>query len=291
MDRASLILILAVAPCCAQDRGARPLSRSLRESLVHVTREMSATETGRRLLAVTSEMPVLELPRQPGAPVRFASSPEPSLVVDGARAGALTSLDFEVLFVRARVLAAARIPVDLADAELLAHQTVLEYALDKAAVDPAFLDSLRRATSQARERVESRRKLGVRAPELFPGPRPEGTLARVAFDLFVFSEDPYLFYEAVLASAEPSSERVSLSELEDFLALHGGRLDAVRFVATGRLALAGEGMYPGRVARAALAVRDAEGLSRLREGLGLFRTSGREALTKRVNRWIREGKP
>jgi hypothetical protein len=263
----------------------------LKESLAQVARAMSATETGRRLLAVTSEMPVRELARQPGAPVRFALSPEPGLIVDSERAQALTTLDFEALFVRARTLAAARIPVDLADAELLAHQTVLEYALDKAAVDPAFLASLRRATAKARERVESRRKLAERAPDLFPGPRPEGTLARIAFDLFVFSEDPYLFYEAVLGSAEPSSERVALSELEDFLALHGGRLDAVRFVARGRLALAGDGVYPGRVARAALAVRDAEGLSRLREGLGLFRSTGREALTRRINRWIREGSP
>lgn len=273
----------------------RELSKPLRRSLRHLSRELRATEFGRRLLAVTADIPVVERGRQDGPAVRFVPGKRPVFVVDKDRAPDLSSLEFEVLFVRARSWAASRIELELVDMELAAHQAVLEYAVQKVRVSRAFEGRLRKATASSRERIESSRRVfeiarsrDENAAVLFPGRRPDRALERLAFDLYVFSEDPYLFYEAVKRSERFSPEAVELSEVEDFLSLHGDRLDRVSFAALGRVALVEGRPYPGRVGRAALKVRGGEGLSVLREGLGLFRTEAQRELKRKVNAWIRE---
>ncbi|MFH1725228.1 MAG: hypothetical protein ABII00_11495 [Elusimicrobiota bacterium] len=280
------------APAAVRPGDAK-LSKRMRDALSSIARELSATESGRRLLALTGETPVVERARQPGAAVRYCRD-ENLFVVDPGRSAGLTRLDFEALFVRERWKAAARLPIDLIDAEMAARQAVLEYALQKAAVRPDFARRLRMATVRERERLEERRKMddwakrgGKGDPLLFPGPPPKGTLSRIAFDLYLFSEDPYVFYAAAVESPGPPPGAVTFSEVGDFLELHAPRLDRIQFRAGGRYALVEGRPYPGRVARAARVVRDREGLSRLTEGLGLFRTVAQRELSKEVNAWLR----
>lgn len=272
------------------------LSGPLKSALRLVRREARAVPLGRHLWALTADLPLMETERREGLPVAFLRGAVPALAVDKLRAPSLSAEDFELLFVRARWLAASGISIELADAEMAARQAVLEYVLQKARAKPSFAKALLASTRRAQAEMEARRKLyaqvdplSPKARLLFPGPRPEGEVAGAGFDLYLFSEDPYLFYESCLDSPALSAEAVRLDEVEDFLSLRGGDLDRLSFPAGGRFALAEGRLYPGRVARAAQRVRDGEGLQRLREGLGLFRTAGRDALMKRVNQWVREG--
>jgi hypothetical protein len=274
------------------------LSQPLRKALRQVQREAYLVPLGRHLWAVTADVPVMETGRKQGLPVTLDPGERPVLVVDRERAGSLSLLDFETLFVRARWLAASGMTLELRDAEMAARQSVLDYLLQKAGARPSFAAELRESTRRAREEMEARRRLYAKvdplsdgARLLFPGSRPERALAAAGFDLYEFSEDPYLFYETAVEAAGLSPEAVGLDELSDFLKLHGDGLSRLTFAAGGRLVLADGRMYPGRLGRAARRVKDQEGLQRLREGLGLFRTTGQEELLRRVNRWVREGKP
>ena len=274
--------------------GTRKLSEPLREALRRVNRELSGTEYGRYLLTLTAQVPIVERRQTYGRPVRAVLAPELVIEVDAERAPRLLPLEFELLFLRARWKALCALPIELADEEMAAEQSVLEHALQKAEADKEFAAKLRQATAGARELVESRRRMqksargqGNQDPVLFPGMPPKDPLARIAFGLYLFSEDPYAVYAAAVDTAGLGPEAVTLTELKDFLDLHGADAARVQYRADGRLAVVEGRVYPGRVARAAAAVRDREGLARVEERLGPFRGAAQQDLTKRVNAWLR----
>jgi len=275
------------------DRGTRVLSRSLRDALRRVQWEFAKTESGRRLIALTESTPVEERRSPRGRPIRWVRGEPAVILVDRDRAKRLSLLDFEIAFFRARWLALANLPIDLADAEWAARQAVLEYALDKAAVDSAFSEELRKATGLARRTLAARsrereyaREQGESADALFPGRRPKSTLEALAFDLTLVSEDFQTLYESLKAEGDP---RVAeLDAVDDFLTLHGSRLGEVEFKAGGRVALVAGRRYAGAVARAALFVEDETRLAELRERLGPYRGVGGETLLARVNQWLRD---
>jgi len=91
----------------------------------------------------------------------------------------------------------------------------------------------------------------------------------------------------VTESAGLHADAVTLTELEDFIERYSGRLDRGSFSGAGRYALMEQRAYPGRVLRAARIVGDREGLARIRERVGPFRSVGRDALRRDVNRWLR----
>ncbi len=292
-------LCLAAEPVAAPS--VRPnrdrISAGLRKTLRAVKREYWVTEFGRHLLSLTEHLPVRERGPHRGAMVRYVPGEPSVLVVDPRQAAGADTLDFEVGFILAREQALLRPPVPLVDAELAAQQAVLEYALQKAAARPEFSKALRAATRAGERLVRERKKrydfIEDRENDgrlIFPGRRPEGALERLGFDLYLFSEDPYLFYAAVAESADLSVDAVTLTELEDFIERHGAHLDRGVFQALGRYALVERRVYPGRILRAARVVRDRDGLARIRERLGPFRGAGREKLLEGVNRWIRKGK-
>ncbi|MFA6030328.1 MAG: hypothetical protein WC969_10780 [Elusimicrobiota bacterium] len=290
----------APAPYAAADAPAavrpdEPLSAPLREALRHVDAELQRTETGRRLLAETGDVLFVERRRTGLGAVRYVESPRREFLVDAERAPELEALDFEILFVRERRRAAARCPVPLLEDELAAHQESVAYVVEKASVDPAFSRKLRAAYERAERIFRSRRAdaaaaLKAGAGALPPWRAPREALALAGAELFLFSEDPYRLYAALEDALPWPAETVRLTELEDFLAQHSARLDALDWRSDGRYALVDGRPYPGRVARAALVVRGREGLARLKEGLGPFESVLRENLRLKANRWIREGK-
>lgn len=283
----------AVAPAAV--RPDEPVSAPLQEALRHVDAELQRTETGRRLLAETAEVPIVERRRTGLGAVRYLESPYRELLVDAERTPELESFDFEVLLVRERRRAAARCPVPLMEDEFAAHQEAVAYAVEKAAADPAFSKKLRASYERAERIFRSRRDEAAAALKAGAGAlpswrAPKEALALVGAELFLFSEDPYRLYAALEDALPWTAETVRLTEIEDFLAQHSARLDALDWRSDGRYALVDGRPYPGRVARAALVVRGREGLARIKEGLGPFESVLREELRLKANRWIREGK-
>lgn len=277
------------------DNGSRVLSASLRDALRRLDWEFASVESGRQLIALTESVPVVELRRRRGRPIRWVRGKIPSIQVDRDRAKRLSLLDFEMLFFRARWLALAKLPINLLDAEYAVRQAFFAYMLDKSKTRPKFEKALRKATVKARRNLVERRKSleyarehGERGAVLFPGIRPKKTLEQLAFDLYLFSEDPYLLYESLAQDSATPSDAVSLDAIEDFLLLHSARLGEIEFHAGGRVATVAERTYSGDLARAAIFVEDETTLAELRERVGPYRSVSGKALSVRINEWLRE---
>lgn len=275
----------------------KEISSPLRKAVIEVKRAYWKTEFGRHLLALTEEIPIREGVPGREALVEFKGGASPHFVVDARKAESATQLEFEVSFVLARMAALLEAPVPFVDAEEAAAQAVLRYAMEKAAVSPEFSKRLQKAV-RAGERLAIARKqkrdfadrYSVDSAVLFPGRRPKNAYDRLGYDIYLFSEDPYLFYESVVSSSQLSMEAVTLTELEDIIGRHGDHLGRGVFRALGRYALIESRVYPGRVLRAARIVKDQDGLARIRERLGLFRSSDQAEVLKAINMWIQEGK-
>ena len=267
----------------------RPSDR-LRAALNETSRELRKSETGRRLLALTEGLPVVERPRRLGPALRFEPGPPGELVVDADRAPGLSALEFECLSLLERWRAAAAMPYELADNEMAARQALLEHMMEKVEVDPDFAQALRKETAAQREVLERRRsqrdwarKAGDDGSAVFPGPVPRGLLSQLARDLYLFSEDPYLFYREAAGSAGGAP---TFDEAADFLERHGARLGRLELRAEGSYAVIEGRMFPAGPAAAAAALGK-DGLRRAAERLGDFRGAPKEALLKKVNAWLR----
>ncbi|MFA6092229.1 MAG: hypothetical protein WCU88_01590 [Elusimicrobiota bacterium] len=270
-------------------------SPRLQDALRQTAAELVKTETGRRLLAQTEELPVLERRGRDIPVVRYVAAPSPRLLVDAKAAAALTLFDFEAAFILERRRASAQCSAALFEDDFAAHQELLAYAMEKAEADGAFAKELRAAYRReeaiflARDRIaESSRKLD--GEPLADRPVPKNALAAAALELYLFSEDPYLLYSTLEHSLRWSSETVHLTDLEDFLSNHAGRLQDMSWKAEGRVCLAQGRPYPGALCRAARVVADREGLSRVQEGIGPYDSILQDRLRVKVNRWIREGR-
>lgn len=294
MRAAALLLAAALARAQAPD-SVRPdpkASPALTAALAETARELRKTETGRRLLALTADLRVVERPRRPGPPLRYEGGADPALVVDAERAPALSALEFELLSVRERWRAAADLPAAVLDGEWASRQAVLEHALEKTDADPAFAAALRAATSPARATLEQRRKQadwaranGGTGEPIFPGAPPEGELGRLAFDVYLYSEDAGLFFASAVRSGSAPADAPTYDEAAEFLERHEAALARLSWPAGGWAELDGR-WYKAGPARAA---RDLgrDGLRRLAERLGPYRAAGRTALLKKVNAWLR----
>lgn len=276
------------------------VSRELREALRQTDLELSRAETGRRLLAETAEVPVVEKPRAglresevEASPVRF-SRQEGVIVVDSELAPSLSADEYELLFVRERRRAGIRSPVPTVDEEAAAHQEALAYAVEKAALDPAFSRRLRAAYEEGGKVTRSREALAETArrqglPPPSPWRPPRAPLALLGHELYLFTEEPWRFYAGVEDGLGFSSETVRLDEVQDLLDLRGAGLERVEWRAGGRFGQLEGRLYPGRLVRAALFLRG-ENLPRLLERLGPFRSVQRADLLKRANAWVRSGR-
>lgn len=297
MSASLLLLLAALSPAGAQApdsvRPAPRPSEALKAALAETARELRKTETGRRLLALTEGLAVVERPRQGGAALRYEGGPSPALVVDAERAPSLSALEFELLSVRERWRAAAALPAPVLDGEWASRQAVLEHALEKAAADPAFAAALRPATAKARAALEARRRQaewaranGGRGDEMFPGTPPASELERLAFDLYLYSEDPGLFFASAVRSGRAPEDAPTFDEAAEFHARHADGLSRVVWHSGGLAELEGRWYRAGAVRVAKDLGRD--GLRSLAERLGAHRGPGRDALLKRVNAWLRD---
>lgn len=269
--------------------GPKP-SQRLSAALAETARELRKSETGRRLLALTEALPVEERPRRTGPAIRYERGTPGALVIDADRAPGLSGLEFECMSVVERWRAAAGLPLALADEEMAARQALLAHALEKAEVDPDFAAKLRGALSGQRELLEQRRtqrdwarKRGDDGSAVFPGPPPRDALAVLARELYLFSEDPYLFYRE---AAGPGPSAPTLDEAADFLDRHAAEMARLDYRAEGSYAVIEGRMFPAGSARAAAAL-GRDGLRRAAERLGDFRGAPRDALLKKVNAWLR----
>ena len=280
--------------------GVRPESSEISQDLIKALRAIKrsfwATESGRHLLGLTEDIPVVEHGPSRGPMIVYEPGDPGRLVVDPFQAKKASELEFEIAFFIARQYALLKPPVALVDAALAARQALLGYVLEKARSRSEFAKNLRQATSRAESLALARKAQyafaedrGTDGRVLFPGHMPKKALDALGYQLYLFSEDPYLFYE-VVAESMPDADAVSMTELEDFIEKHGERLDSGRLRALDRAALMEGRMYPGRLLKAAKSIGDREGLAMMRERLGPFDSVGRDELLKKINAWIREGK-
>ncbi len=296
MTASVLAAVLAAGNLHAQApdsvRPAPPASAPLKAALAETARELRKSETGRRLLALTEELRVVERPHRTGPSVVFDPGPPAALVVDADRAPFLGGLDFELLTLRERWRAAAGLPAVVLDGEMASRQAVLQHALEKAEADPDFAAALRAASSKARATLEARRRQRDKASryglgaDAFPGAAPDGALPALAHDLYLFSEDPALFYRSAVRSGLAPLGTPTADEAADFLELHETALDRLKWGGGGAYALLEGRLYAAGPARVAAALRR-DGLRRLNERLGAFREAPGEALQKKVNAWFR----
>jgi len=285
-------------PAPAALQPVQPLSQELLRALEATDAALFVTETGRRLLAETSGVGVMQRRGKglgadvyPGIPIRYEDGAG-AIVVDADVAPSLPRLDWEAFFVRERRRAIVRAGIPLVEEEMAAHQEEVAFAVEKAEGDADFSKKLRGAYEEAKRVFQARgvmedasRKRGLKP--LPPWRAPKDALELWAQEIFLYSEDPYLFYAAIEDGVDFSSDAVRLDEVADFLESHPGRSPAIEWRARGRYGLAGGRLYPGRVLRAALAVGGRQELRTLRERLGPFMSVEREQLRARVNRWIR----
>ncbi len=282
-----LILIAAAGTAFAEWEGVPPSSGTVWR-LERLEESVGMSALGRRVLAESKDTVRLErrgLER--GAILRYAPATG-KLAVDPDRLESSREWDNELALVRESALAAFGIPVDLDQARAAAYQLELDYALSRASQDPAF-DAWLWAAWRAKvlsgpNPPEGREKGRAREddPALCRAPFGEGD--RAAFYLDLFAEDPDSFYWAVECGWR-GAETVRLTELQDFLAAHPpGSLSKPP---AGSLYVRIKGRrYPAYLARAALAVTNGGGLSRIRESLGAYDSKPVPALQERAARWI-----
>ena len=295
MSPGALLLAAALAAGAQAPDSVRPdpmASPALKAALAETARELRKTETGRRLLALTDGLRVVERPRRLGPVVRYEGGESPALVVDADRAPGLSPLEFELLSVRERWRAAEALAAPVLDGEWASRQAVLEHALEKAEADPEFGATLRAATSKVRASLEARRKQadwarknGGSGERIFPGAAPGAELERLAYDLYLTSEDAGLFFASAVRSGTAPDDAATYDEALEFFERHEEGLGRLSWPQGGWAELDGRWYKAGPARVAKELGRD--GLRRLAERLGPYRSAGREALLKKVNAWLR----
>lgn len=295
MRTAALLLAAALSARAQAPDSVRPdapTTPALKAALAETARELRKTETGRRLLALTEGLRVVERPRRLGPAVAYEGGEAPALLVDSDRAPALSALEFELLSVRERWRASAALPAPVLDGEWASRQAVLEHALEKADSDPAFAAAFRAATSKVRATLEDRRaqadwarRNGGTGEATFPGTPPAAELDRLAYDTYLYSEDAGLFFASAVRSGAAPEDAPTYDEALAFLERHEEGLGRLSWPRGGWAELDGR-WYRAGAARVAKGL-GRDGLRRLGERLGPYRGAGRTALLRRVNAWLR----
>ncbi len=288
----TLALLFSAGPASGAWEGVPPSTGTVWR-LDRLEESVAMSALGRRILAESRDAVRLErrgLER--GAILRFDPA-SGKLVVDPDRIAASREWENELALVRESALAAFGVPVDLAEARAAAYQLELEYALARAAQDPAFdawLGAAWRAKALSSPNLpEDWEK--ERAREDDPGRcrAPHGEGDRAAYYLGLFSKEPDSFYWAVECGWRGATT-VRWTELKDFLAAHppgsfqAPPAGALYFRLQGR-------RYPAYLVRAASAVAGKGGLSRIREALGEYDSKPIPALQERAARWLRRHSP
>ena len=258
------------------------------------------TAAGRRLLAETAELPRREDDELAGdALARFAREPRPVLALGPRRLRGSPDADLALALARELSRAAADLPVALPEGDMAAYQSELEFAVERAAVDPDFSRRLRAAYADAARRDGAARAERGRVASLLPSGAgldappealPRGETERAGALLLLFARDPDEFYWAVEHGTARSTDAVRLGELEDFMDRYGPDFGSARLGPAGRYARLGGRRYDPALLRARRLV-ESGGAARLREALGPFDTVGADALRVKVNAWVRGDVP
>ena len=248
----------------------------LTQDLAVVDKAMASVESGRKLVALSSEVKVgPRLIDAAGSPVVYLREKK-TIGVDLGRAEGLTALEFELALARARARAAYDPGVRLVEAEQAAEQAVLEYALERSQSPGSFGDTIKRALRKAAKRGAQPPRLAERDPE------------RAVELLRKFADDPEEFYWTIEHEVVADPDVVRMPELESFLWANSERVDSAACPPPGRYCkLSGRLVSPALVlaARATLA---SGGLDRLREKLGAFQADGARELQGRLLAWFRK---
>lgn len=283
-------LLLAVTAFAS---GAKPLAPPYEtlpdeavRRLIRTEDAMKKTVLGRRLFVETAHVPRLAAMTgfSGGEAVKLLRLPKPTLVFDPRRVPPGTlEWEFELAFARELSKAAMDIPLELMDAELAARQQTLEFALQKAEVDPAFARRLKPFAAAALKRLES---LPEDDRALYPPPTPPGELERASFYAALFSRSPEQFYWAVERDTTWPAAMVRLAEMEDFLARRGTKLSEARLIPGTPYILAGGLRYPARFLEAAKPLLLIGGAAHAREALGQYDAAAALDLKQRLAAWL-----
>lgn len=270
------------------------LSSGTLAELGRIQAHMAASESGRVLLAETAEVPQREWPAQAGSSaVRFVPE-EGVLAFDSRKLTSLTEYETQLALARELARASIGLPFELYEADMAAYQRELEFAVERAASDPAADERLRRSVQVMRKSVDAlrgtwswrRQRLPTeseRAPML---PLPPNEVDRAAYMLTLFIEDPDELYWAVERGRQWPESAVRLTELEDFLRLHQAS-ELPKPEEGAPYARVGGRRYRPAVVLAALRLRELGGLARLKESLGAFETRPIPELRRKANAWSR----
>lgn len=292
----ALLLSLAL-PLQAASLPGIAISSGTAGELSRVEASLSASLTGRRLLAETAEVPRRELPSAAGrSGMRYAAALG-VLAFDSSKLRELSEWSAELVLSRELARASQHLPIELIESETAASQVALEVAVERAMDDKAFDARLRASRKRMQKVVESLRAsqawqrsrvpLDVRDVPVLALPSDE--FDRAAYFLDLFLNDPEEFYWAVERGQAWPPEAVGLTELEDFLEKHAGVDLAKPPVGPSGLyvTLSGRRYRPALVA-AAQAVRQAGGRPLLREALGGFDSVAMAPLRAKLNAWSRK---
>lgn len=288
MRAAALLVLLAAVPA-----GADTVSDATKRELGRLEARMASSAAARALLAATRATPRRET-RGSGLPETIAySARSGAFVYDGERLPGTTESDAVVELALAMARAELAFPVVVVELEQAAWQKTLLFCVEFGAEDAAFGRRLAAAADAARrrqtalERSEAPRRSPWEASETPLLRAPEGALAKAGYYLALYEKDPLAFYWAVEAGTAWPKDAVRLTELQDFVALRGSELAAMKSAPEGPYAMVGGRRYGGALTRAALRLRGSGGLERLVETLGAFDTVGLADLRVAVNRWRR----
>ena len=205
--------------------GGLTLSAKTVEQLSSLEAKISATATGRRLLAETVAVPRLESAAS-GAPIRYLRDPS-VIAFDPKRMSYLSEWEVELELVRELARASLDIPLEMPEGEMAAYRTEMIYGLERTARDPEFDAWLRKSYSLMGRRHQARQTIDLKSPARVgvvkeaPLASPRNEIDRIGYFMYLFLQGPDEFYWAVEWGLPFGPDAVKWSEVQDFLDRHG----------------------------------------------------------------------
>lgn len=284
-----MLKVLAAAAFCASAAVTdKSLPDALRAELGRVEASAQRSETFRKLLAENDgiERRLEELP--PPEFVRYERLPARRLVYDPARIKTATEWELQVAEARELSRATLSLAAPLVEAEAAVWQRTLLFALELAAVEPAFSQAWAQRARRAQAEADKARRYddwtktrSQRIEKL-----PETELERLALFAALLAQGPERFYEAVGQLAPLPPDACRLAEVQDFMALHGEKAARLKTRDGDTFTLVAGARYPTRVVRAAQALLPDGGVEFAKEAIGPADAEAVE-LSRRLRHWLK----
>ncbi|OGR86657.1 MAG: hypothetical protein A3J74_10210 [Elusimicrobia bacterium RIFCSPHIGHO2_02_FULL_57_9] len=290
---AAFLLFLWLCPLSAAEPPGFALLPEAALDLERLEQGLAKTWAGRRLLAQTQEVSRRSRPLN-GELFAYQRLSTPTLFIDADQLNKLVRQaserlglwEFELMLVRELAKAGLAIALEMPEVEMAAVQSQLEYALERAQGDAEFSQRLKDSLRLMRRRADAAAMHLVIASPLALTPLPQKEMDKAAFYLILFRRDEDEFYAAVERSRRWSVDAVRLTELEDFIELHGRQLQTLPQELKVPYVRINGRRYPTGLVRAARFLPSAGGLARLHEAFDFLETRRRMELKAKLKAWL-----